>query len=96
MGHDISGYNKAGETIAYVRFSMGNYNATVLYNLLDANDYNAGVSGSGSISTFSKQQIEKALDAYKQIYSNDDPNLSKSDFLIWEQKEIMNFLLKLF
>lgn len=23
MGHDISGYNKAGEEIAYARFSMG-------------------------------------------------------------------------
>jgi hypothetical protein len=34
MGHDISGFNKEGEEIAYARFSMGNYNATILYDSL--------------------------------------------------------------
>ncbi|TWD94584.1 hypothetical protein FB550_113117 [Neobacillus bataviensis] len=85
MGHDISGYNKAGEEIAYARFSMGNYNATILYNLLDANNYYAGVSGSGGSSTFSIQQIEKALNAFKQFYK-------KSDSLPWDQKQILNFI----
>jgi homoserine kinase len=70
MGHDISGYNKAGKEIAYARFSMGNYNATILYNLLDANNYYAGVSGSGDSSIFSIQQIEKAMNVYKQFYKN--------------------------
>jgi hypothetical protein len=84
MGHDISGYNKAGEEIAYARFSMGNYNANILYSLLDANNYNAGVSGSGDISTFSMQQIEKALNTYKELYNNGD-SLSES--------QILNFIL---
>ena len=91
MGHDISGYNKAGEEIAYARFSMGNYNATILYNLLDANNYYAGVSGSGSSSTFSIQQIEKALNAFKQFYKNSDC-LSESASLPWDQKQILNFI----
>ena len=77
MGHDISGYNKAGEQIAYARFSMANYNATILYSLLDANKYDAGVSGSGDSSTFSTQQIEKALNAFNQLYDNSD-SLSES------------------
>ncbi|MDR7238441.1 hypothetical protein [Neobacillus drentensis] len=85
MGHDISGYNKAGEEIAYARFSMGNHNATILYNLLDANNYYAGVSGSGGSSTFSIQQIEKALNGYKQFYKN-------SDFLNMDQKQISEFI----
>jgi hypothetical protein len=91
MGHDISGYNKTGKEIAYARFSMGNYNAAILYNLLDANNYYAGVSGSGDSSTFSKQQIEKAMNAYKQFYKNGD-SLSESDFLTWDQKQILNFI----
>lgn len=92
MGHDISGYNKAGEEIAYARFSMGNYNATTLYHLLDANNYYAGVSGSGDSATFSIQQFEKALNSYNQLYNNSD-SLSESDFSNWDQKQILNFIL---
>ena len=91
MGHDISGYNKAGKEIAYARFSMGNYNATILYNLLDANNYYAGVSGSGDSSIFSIQQIEKAMNVYKQFYKNGN-SLSESEFLTWDQKQILNFI----
>ena len=91
MGHDISGYNKAGKEIAYARFSMGNYNATILYNLLDANNYYAGVSGSGNSSSFSIQQIEKAMNGYEQFYKNGD-SLSESNLLNWDQKQIQNFI----
>ncbi|MDR4945297.1 hypothetical protein [Neobacillus cucumis] len=91
MGHDISGYNKAGKEIAYARFSMGNYNATILYSLLGANNYYAGVSGSGGSSTFSIQQIEKALNDYNQLYKNGD-SLSESDILTWDKKRILNFI----
>lgn len=92
MGHDISGFNKAGVEIAYTRFGMGNYNASTLYSLLDVNDFNAGVSGSGDSSTFSLQQIEKALNDYKQLYNNGDTSLSESDSLTWDQKQILNFI----
>ncbi|WP_068677000.1 hypothetical protein [Oceanobacillus sp. Castelsardo] len=93
MGHDILGYNKAGEAIAYARFSMGNDNATILYRLLDAIDYHAGVSGSGNSTTFSIQQIEEALNAYKQKCSKGNPTLPKNNFLIGDQKQIQDFLL---
>ena len=92
MGHDVSGYNKAGEEIAYARFSMGNYNAVILYSLLDANHFYAGVSGSGESSTFSIHQIEKAWHAFNQLYDNHDFQ-SENDFKNWDQKQIQNFIL---
>jgi hypothetical protein len=92
MGHDISGYNKAGKEIAYARFSMGNYNATILYRLLDANDFYAGVSGSGRSTTFSTVQIEKALKAYKEFFRTGD-SLSETDLLAMDQKQILKFIL---
>ncbi|WP_035423983.1 hypothetical protein [Bacillus sp. UNC438CL73TsuS30] len=92
MGHDISGYNKAGEEIAYARFSMGNYNAIILYDLLEANNFYAGVSGSGDSTTFSTQQIEKALNAYSQFFGN-NVSLARNDFITGDQKQILNFIL---
>jgi hypothetical protein len=92
MGHDISGYNKAGEEIAYARFSMGNYNASILYSLLDANDFYAGVSGSGRSTTFTNEQIEKALNAYKEFFRTND-YLSEIDLLAMDQKQILKFIL---
>ncbi|SOB98549.1 hypothetical protein SAMN05880501_10244 [Ureibacillus xyleni] len=92
MGHDILGFNKAGEEIAYARFSMGNPNSTILYNLLNALDYYAGVSGSGDSINISTQQIEEALEAFKQICNYND-NSSKSEFENWDAKQISNFLL---
>lgn len=83
MGHDILGYNKSGEEIAYARFSMGNYNAILLYSILDAERYYAGVSGSGHITTFSIQQIEKAYQS-----------LNSSEFPVdqWDHKQILEFI----
>lgn len=91
MGHDISGYNKAGEEIAYARFSMGNYNAIILYSLLDANDFYAGVSGSGGSSTFSLQQLEKALNSFNELY-NRKPISPQSNWDSWDQKQILEFI----
>jgi hypothetical protein len=92
MGHDISGINKAGEEIAYARFSMGNYNSTILYHLLDSIEFHAGVSGCGRSSTFSIQQIENALNAYKQLYNNDVLSSSDHDFFAWDLKQILSFI----
>jgi hypothetical protein len=86
MGHDISGFNNTGEEIAYARFSMGNYNSTILYSLLGANQFYAGVSGSGNSSTFSIKQIEKALNTYNQLYGNSP---SEKD---WDLKQIHDFI----
>jgi hypothetical protein len=90
MGHDISGYNKAGEEIAYARFSMGNYNAITLYSLLEADQFYAGVSGSGGSSTFSIQQIEKAFNSYNQLFDH-EKSMSERD-INWDQKQIQSFI----
>jgi hypothetical protein len=92
MGHDIYGFNKAGKEIAYARFSMGNYNATILYSLLEATDYYAGVSGSGRSNNFSKQQIERALNGYMKLYNNGNSPVLDNGFLAWDQKQILNFI----
>jgi hypothetical protein len=92
MGHDISGFNKAGEEIAYARFSMWNHNAIILYHLLESTKYFAGVSGSGRSSNFSIQQIEKALNSYKQFYHQGD-SLQENEWRDWDQKQIQNFIL---
>lgn len=91
MGHDISGYNKAGEEIAYARFSMWNYNAVILYSLLDANKFYAGVSGSGKGSTFYIKQIEKALNDYNQLYGNSNSQADRN-VITWDIKQIGDFL----
>lgn len=92
MGHDIFGFNKAGEEIAYARFSKGNYNAIIMYDLFDANHYYAGVSGTGDSSTCSIEKIENALNSYNLLYDNSG-SLSESNFLTWGQKQINNFIL---
>jgi hypothetical protein len=92
MGHDILGYNKKGEEIAYARFSMGNYNSIILYSLLDANDYFAGVSGTGDSSAFSLQQMEEALNAYKEFFNDGDSSSVESNFLTWDQRQILKFI----
>lgn len=92
MGHDISGFNKAGEEVAYARFSMRNYNATILYSLLNSEQFYAGVSGSGGSSTFSPQQLEKALEECKALFvKRDFP--PESEFFNRDQKQIQTFIL---
>ncbi|WEG14644.1 hypothetical protein PU629_09890 [Pullulanibacillus sp. KACC 23026] len=90
MGHDICGYNKARQEIAYARFSLGNSNASILYALLDAYDYHAGVSGSGEIASFSLQEIEKAIEKYKQVFKHDAS--SQLEPMDWDQKQILQFI----
>ncbi len=92
MGHDIYGLDKDGKEIAYARFCMGNYHALILYSLLDSDKFYAGVSGSGGSATFTIQQIEKALDAYRQSYSNVKFPLDGNDANSWDLKQILNFI----
>lgn len=95
MGHDIFGINKNGEKIAYARFNMQNPDAIILYHLLQAEDYYAGVSGTGDISTFSLQQIEQALNDFSQLF-NENAAFSESDFLTWDLKQMKDFIQNCF
>ncbi|MDF2607047.1 MAG: hypothetical protein K0S34_1242 [Bacillales bacterium] len=93
MGHDIYGINKAGKEIAYARFNMWNSNASILYNLLDSIKFHAGVSGSGEESTYTTQQIEKALSDYFEIYGRGSAN-SKNSFDDYDLTQIHDFIQK--
>ncbi|QFT87405.1 hypothetical protein FIU87_01960 [Bacillus sp. THAF10] len=88
MGHDIYGYNKVRKEVAYARFCKGNFNAHILYAVLDANEFFAGVSGSGGGSDFSVQQIENALREFGQNY-NLQPSHEADK---WDVKQIQDFL----
>ncbi|WP_456272485.1 hypothetical protein [Bacillus sp. AK031] len=91
MSHEMLGRNLAGEEVAYARFSMSNSNAFVLYSLLEAHHYNAGVSGSGNSLTYSPLQLEKALTAWKKIYGKSTQ--SKSGTVNWDGKQINGFII---
>jgi hypothetical protein len=92
MGHDISGFNKVGEEIAYARFSMENVNATILYRLLQAYEYYAGVSGSGGSTSFTTQQCQEALKRFTQLYTKGDSLPKNHIFIQYDQKQIQDFL----
>ncbi|WP_062105534.1 hypothetical protein [Bacillus niameyensis] len=94
MGHDISGYNKANEKICYIRFNMSNPTAFLFYKLLDAQDYNGGVSGIGAYETYELPDIEKALDHYYEIFGNEGDIIDQKnlDFATWQRREILKFI----
>ncbi|GAA0603916.1 hypothetical protein GCM10009001_21260 [Virgibacillus siamensis] len=92
MGHDISSYNIAGEEIGYVRFTMGDIVAPLFYDLFDANEYNAGVSGSGGVATLTLDRIENAMKKYHHFYGKDLSKKGKQDFHAWQQDEILKFI----
>ncbi|MGM0845098.1 MAG: hypothetical protein ACQEUT_08985 [Bacillota bacterium] len=94
MSHEMLGCNREGEEVAYARFSMGNSNAFVLYDLLDAHHYNAGVSGSGKSHSYSPLQMEKAFNGWKKLYGK--KSQSESGAANWDGKQINEFILNCF
>ena len=92
MGHDIYGINRAGKEIAYARFSMGNHNALLLYRVLDAYKYYAGVSGCGQSAAFSMQQIEKALNTFGEWQNDYVASLASNEPLPWDLKQTRDFI----
>lgn len=96
MGHDIYGINRAGKEIAYARFSMGNHNAVLLYRVLDAYKYYAGVSGSGQSDTFSVQQIEKAMNTFREWLNDYVESQASNEPLPWDLKQTQDFIKNCF
>lgn len=92
MGHDISSFNQSGKEVGYVRFTMGDMNARVFYKLLGAEQFDAGVSGSGHYSTFSLKQMEKALKKFKALKKQDFFKTGNQEFLKWHQGEMLKFI----
>lgn len=90
MGHDIYGINRSGKEVAYARFSMWNHNANILYDLLDAQKYNGGVSGIGATAVYTRQEIEKALHDFRERFKKDIPYADED--WIWDRKQILEFM----
>lgn len=92
MGHDISSYNNAGKEIGYVRFTMGDVVAPMFYDIFDANEYFAGVSGSGEVATLTLDQVGKAMKRYNQFYDKYPIKKGNPDFRTWQRNEILKFI----
>ncbi|WCF11567.1 hypothetical protein NDS46_29925 (plasmid) [Paenibacillus thiaminolyticus] len=86
MGHDISGFNKRGIEVAYARYGMSNPGARILYKVLNAEDYDGGVSGIGIEKKFNENQIVEAI--AKCLTINWD-EVSEGDY---EKEKIEGFL----
>lgn len=84
-------FNKNDEEISYLRFTMGDANAFLLYDLLDAHEYNGGVSGLGRSTAISLVQIEKAVHIYNSAIEQ-QPYDESNEFRNWQHNEIVNFL----
>ncbi len=91
MSHEMVGFNTEGEEIAYVRFTMGDLNAHLLYDILDANEHNGGVSGKGASESYSLSQVEAAYNSYNDLNNNVKSSNGQNEFLTWQQKEISKF-----
>ncbi|WP_174615594.1 hypothetical protein [Virgibacillus ihumii] len=92
MGHDICSYNNVGKEIGYVRFTMGDAVAPIFYDLFDANEYYAGVSGSGGMATLTLDQVEEAMKKYGRFYDKDLSKKGSENFRAWQQDEILKFI----
>ena len=84
-------FNNQQEEVAYLRFSMGNPGALLVYELLDAEDFNGGVSGIGSSLTISLSKMEEALKIYQSLWNEEDLH-KMNDFSKSLHKEIQQFL----
>ena len=60
MGHDIFGILNEDE-VAYLRRSAGNELNTVIYNVLEKEECNAGCSGNGDSCQVTKEELSQAL-----------------------------------
>lgn len=91
MSHEMVGFNKKKEEIAYLRFSMGNPAALIVYDLLDAQEYNGGVSGIGNSLTVPYLKITSALKNY-QILVDSVKVETINEFTKSQLEEIAEFL----
>lgn len=79
MGHDIMGFNKKEEEVAYIQYSMSNPHAELLYTVLNAHEFNGGFSGSGESKVYNSLQIQLAIEKFKQInFENDEEDYEKN------------------
>ena len=93
LSHDIYLYNKAGNIISHVRFTMGDVNAIWFYDLFDAQECNGGVSGLGRTMTLLHPQMENAYKKHTQSIDQGYIRTGNQRFDTWQQNEILKFLI---
>ena len=60
MGHDTFAYS-SGDQIAYLRRNVISDDKNIIYQLLNVEEYNVGVSGNGELKRFSHEDIDNAF-----------------------------------
>ncbi|QDI92372.1 hypothetical protein EPH95_15210 [Salicibibacter halophilus] len=93
MSHDICGFNKAGNEICHIRFTMGDSNALIVYELFNASDYYAGVSGNGHSKEVSLPEAEKAMTGLNQLHRDNEPHDPNNEYLVYLRRELDNFFM---
>src|SRR5690625_1517613 len=91
MSHEIIGFNKKGEEIAYVRFTMNDYYAHIVYDLFDAHEHNGGPSGRGYTEVYSLQQVQKAFNSFNTL-TNELSEVIDFESTPWQLDHIFKFL----
>lgn len=103
MGHDITAIRKSSieknsnDELSYIRIgAWNNYKAYMLYEALNAQDCNAGVSGNGVEREFSPDELKIAISKFKYMTGE-----SKEDIIAevigdedmeYNNEDIMRFL----
>lgn len=70
MSHDITAYYFKNKIFHINRAGFGNLLRNVIYDALDCNEFNAGVSGNGNSRWFKKQEIVDGLEYLNSNNSN--------------------------
>ena len=91
MSHEMVGFNKSGEEVAYVRFTMNDYYALIVYDLFDAHKHNGGPSGKGHSETYPLSKVEEAFQSFNQL-TNEFFNTENFDSIPWQHVDIQKFL----
>lgn len=71
---------------------MSNMNASILYQVLGADEYDGGVSGIGATASFSVEQMAKAMAELLKLYNIDDLSKLNKGALDMDKEQILNFI----
>ncbi|WP_246202661.1 hypothetical protein [Virgibacillus doumboii] len=71
---------------------MWDANSNLFYDLFDANEFHAGVSGSGQAVEMSLPRVKKALAAYKKLKEEDFVMRGNPEFIVWHRNEMLKFI----